>query len=85
VVVIPAGNGEMRLKQKIEAQIVASIGRLGFEAAWLALRGELEREICREMEAEIRGTVYDENGRMTNLSEAVIPEWWESLCRSLPW
>jgi hypothetical protein len=85
VVVVPPGSDETGLKGQIEMQLAARRARSGFEQAWPRLRQELEREIWREVESELRAALYDKKSRLGRSIEAAVQAWWMPLPRPLAW
>jgi hypothetical protein len=82
--VVPSGSAETGLKEQLETQFAEWRSRPGFEQEWSTLRRELERMIWRQVEAELRATIYDQEGRIREV-EIAIRAWWMPPPRPLPW
>jgi uncharacterized protein YigE (DUF2233 family) len=85
LVVLPGGSGETGWAERLETRLAQERSSPRFEQKWPELRQELEREIWRAVEAELRGALGDQSGRLRASGEAAIRAQWLRLLRFLAW
>jgi uncharacterized protein YigE (DUF2233 family) len=85
IVVVPPGSGETGLKERIQTRLTTRRARPGFEQEWPRLRQEIEREIWRAVESELRAALQDENSRFKAPIDTAVRAWWAPLPRPLAW
>jgi hypothetical protein len=85
LVVVPEGEVEGGLKEQFESRLAEWHSRAGVERNWRILRLELEREIRRTVETELRMASGGKDGQLGASIEAEIRARWIPILRQLAW
>jgi uncharacterized protein YigE (DUF2233 family) len=85
IVVVPPDSTETGFKAAVQGRLAEQLSRPGFEQEWPSLRRELEQEIWRQVESDLRAALTDGDGRLNMYLEATIREQWMPPLRPLSW